>query len=263
VELIDTHCHPVLLAERGVLDDAWESCSSNGVVQLLAVGLNLEDSRKNQEVAQSKPGVFFTVGWHPQEKQSPTTADVEALDQLLADPRAVAVGEIGLDLFFRPGYHETGLEIQSQSFDAMMALAKAHHKPVVIHARDAHEEILEAMARWPDVRGVMHCFSGDIEFAKRCLDLGYVLSFSGIATFKNARDIQDVAQKVGADEFMVETDSPFLAPVPHRGEMNLPGFVKHTAEAVADLRGEKLEDVAAATTATARRLFGLTPGDVL
>jgi TatD DNase family protein len=134
---------------------------------------------------------------------------------------------------------------------------------VVIHARDAHKEILEAMRRWPEVRGVMHCFSGDMAFARDCLELGYVLSFSGIATFKNAKDIHGAARSVGADDFMVETDSPFLAPVPHRGEMNLPGFVRHTAQGVADLRGETLEQVAAATTVTARRVFGLTPGDTL
>jgi TatD DNase family protein len=263
VELIDTHCHPVLLEERGVLEQAWESCRANSVVQLVAVGLNLEDSRKNQAVAKANPGVFFTVGWHPQEKRAPNEDELVALDALLDDPRAVAVGEVGLDLFFRPGYHETNLEIQQASLESMMDLAKAHRKPVVIHTRDAHEEILSVMARWPDVRGVMHCFSGDPRFAARCLDLGYVLSFSGIATFKSAKDIQGAAQSVGADDFMVETDSPFLAPVPHRGELNLPGFVIHTAQAVADLRGETLEDVATQSTATARRIFGLTPEDTL
>jgi TatD DNase family protein len=263
MELVDTHCHPVLLEERGLLEQGWESCHANNVTQVLAVGLNLEDSRKNRAFAQAKPGVFFTAGWHPQEKRAPTASELEALDALLDDPRAVAVGEVGLDLFFRPGYHETGLEIQLASLESMMALAQNHGKPVVIHARDAHEEILGVMARWPDVRGVMHCFSGDAQFASRCTALGYVLSFSGIASFKNAEDIHGAVRAVGADDFTVETDSPFLAPVPHRGEPNLPGFVLHTAAAVAELREESLEDVADRTTATARRVFGLALGDVL
>jgi TatD DNase family protein len=263
MELVDTHCHPVLLEERGVLEQAWESCRSNDVVQVLAVGLNVEDTLKNQAFATAGSGVFFTVGWHPHEKRKPDQKELEALDALLDDPRAVAVGEVGIDLFFRPGYHETSLEIQRASLESMMELAKAHGKPVVIHARDAHEEILQIMARWPDVHGVMHCFSGDADFAKRCVDLGYVLSFSGIATFKTATDIQDAAKGVGPDDYMVETDSPFLAPVPHRGDTNLPGFVAHTAKAVAALRGESIEEVAARTTATARRVFGLPPGDTL
>jgi TatD DNase family protein len=263
VELIDTHCHPVLLQEKGVLRQAWESCAAAGVVQVIAVGLNLDDSRKNQVFANTTPGVFFTVGWHPHESRPPTPAELEGLNGLLDDPRAVAVGEIGLDLFFRPGYHETTFEAQLESLDAMMELARVHNKPVVIHARDAHEEILAAMANWPAVTGVMHCFSGDRGFAERCLELGYVLSFSGIVSFKNAHDIQSVAQMVGPEEFTVETDAPFLAPVPHRGEVNLPGFVMHTAQAVADLRSQALEEVAALSTATARRVFALPPGDTL
>ena len=263
MELIDTHCHPVLLEERGLTQQAWDSCRANNVVQVVAVGLNLEDSRKNQAVAHENSGVFFTVGWHPQEKRPPTPEELNELDALLGDPRAVAVGEVGLDLFFRPGYHETGLDIQLAALESMMALAKSHGKPVVIHARDAHEEILGVMARWPDVHGVMHCFSGDAQFASRCTDLGYVLSFSGIASFKSAKDIHGAVQTVGGDDFMVETDSPFLAPVPHRGEANLPGYVVHTAQAVAGLRGESLDEVAARSTATARRVFGLPPGDTL
>ena len=262
-QLIDTHCHPVLLRERGLLDAAWESCAQAGVVQMVAVGLDAEDSDANRQIAEENSGVFFTVGWHPNQSRSPERTELEALDRLLAHPRAVAVGEIGLDYFFRPGYHETAIEVQQRSLDMMMELAQSHQKPVVIHSRDAHDATLEAMRRWPKVRGIMHCFSGDKQFASDCLALGYLVSFSGIVSFSNAADIQGVAKTVASDEFLVETDAPFLAPVPMRGKPNLPGYVAHTARAVAHLRGETFDEVASASTNNARRVFALPADDRL
>lgn len=262
-ELIDTHCHPVLLRERGLLDAAWESCADLGVTQIVAVGLDVEDSDANRVIAEENPGVFFTVGWHPTQKRAPDTTELAALDELLRHPRAVAVGEIGLDLFFRPGYHETSQEVQQKSLDAMMELAESHHKPVVIHSRDAHQVTLDALARWPKVKGIMHCFSGDRQFAQSCSQLGYAISFSGIVSFPNAQDIQGAAQWVADDNFLVETDAPFLAPVPMRGKPNIPGYVAHTARAVALLRESSYEQVAASSTANARRIFQLPADDVL
>ncbi|MBJ7610204.1 MAG: TatD family hydrolase [Candidatus Dormibacteraeota bacterium] len=257
--LVDTHCHLVLLDERGLLDAALESAAEAGVEQIVSVGLNVDDSDCNRRVAESHDNVWFTVGWHPHQPHPPDAAELRALDQLLDHPRAVAVGEIGLDLFFRPGYHDTPLDEQLRAMHAMLDLADAHHKPVVVHDRDAHGEVLVAIRQHPGVRGVMHCFSGDAEFGRECVAAGYALSFSGIVTFPRSQPIQQAAAAAADGDFVVETDSPFLAPVPHRGRPNLPGYVDATAAAVARLRGVDEQLVRAQTTANARRLFGL-PG---
>jgi TatD DNase family protein len=257
--LVDTHCHLVLLEERGLLDAALESAREAGVEQMITVGLNVEDSERNRVIAEAHDNVWFTVGWHPHEHQAPDSAQLRALDELLAHPRAVAVGEIGVDLFFRPGYHDTPLDVQQRSIHLMLDLAAAHRKPVVVHDRDAHEEVLAALVMHPDVHGVMHCFSGDAAFAQRCIAAGFLISFSGIITFAHNEPQQAAVRSVSGSEYVVETDSPFLAPVPHRGRPNLPGYVAATAAAVAALRSADERLVRAQSTASARRLFGL-PG---
>jgi TatD DNase family protein len=257
--LVDTHCHLVLLEERGLLGAALESAAESGVTQMVSVGLNVEDSDRNRVIAEAHDNVWFTVGWHPHEPLAPDGAQLGALEELLAHPRAVAVGEIGLDLFFRPGYHETPLAEQTRAMHAMLDLAAAHRKPVVVHDRDAHAEVLATIRAHPGVRGVMHCFSGDDAFARECVAAGYVISFSGIVTFPRSEPIQAAAAAVGKDDYVVETDSPFLAPVPHRGRPNLPGYVAATAAAVARLRGIGDDQARAESTASARTLFDL-PG---
>jgi TatD DNase family protein len=257
--LVDTHCHLVLLEGRGLLDAALESARAERVEQIVTVGLNVEDSDRNRVIAEAHDNVWFTVGWHPHERQAPDHAQRRALDELLAHPRAVAVGEIGIDLYFRPGYHDTPLDVQQRSIHLMLDLAAAHHKPVVVHDRDAHEEVLSALVLHPDVRGVMHCFSGDAAFAQRCIAAGFIISFSGIITFPRSEPQQAAVRAVGGSDYVVETDSPFLAPVPHRGRPNLPGYVAATAAAVATLRSADEQLVRAQSTASARRLFGL-PG---
>jgi TatD DNase family protein len=255
--LVDTHCHLVLLEERGLLDLALESAAGAGVAQILSVGLNVGDSDRNRVIAERHDNVWFTVGWHPHEPRAPDGGEQRALAELLTHPRAVAVGEIGLDLYFRPGYHETPVDEQRRTMHLMLDLAEAHGKPAVVHDRDAHAEVLALLGDHPAVRGVMHCFSGDAGFARACIGAGYVISFSGILTFPRSEAQQAAAREVGEGDYVVETDSPFLAPVPHRGRPNLPGYVAATAARVAALRGIGDEDVRAQTTATARRLFSL------
>ena len=257
--LVDTHCHLVLLDERGLLDAALESAAEAGVEQLITIGLNLDDSDRNRVLAEAHDNVWFTVGWHPHEKHAPDTEQLRALDELLNHPRAVGVGEIGIDLFFRPGYHDTPLDEQQRALHTMLDLAAAHRKPVCIHDRDAHDEVLTALRLHPDVRGLMHCFSGDEAFARACVAAGYVISFSGIITFPRSEPQQAAGRVVGDGDYVVETDAPFLAPVPHRGRPNLPGYVADTAAALAGLRGVHVDTVRRQSTATARRVFGL-PG---
>jgi TatD DNase family protein len=255
--LVDTHCHLVLLDERGLLAQALEGAAAAGVDQIISVGLNLDDSERNRVIAESHPDVYFTCGWHPHETAPPDARQLEALAALLRHPKAVAVGEVGLDLFFRPGYHEVSLDVQERSFRAMLELAQNAVKPVLIHDRDAHEEVLAAVRRIPGSHGVMHCFSGDAAHARRCAEHGFIASFSGIVTFPRSDLIQAAARAVADDGFVVETDSPFLSPAPERGKPNLPERVAITAAAVARLRGVPVEEVRAATTHTARRVLGL------
>ncbi len=255
--LVDTHCHLVLLDERGLLDAALEGAADAGVEQIVSVGLDIEDSDRNRVIAEAHDNVWFTVGWHPHQRLAPDAQQVRALDELLRHPRAVAVGEIGIDLYFRPGYHDTPLDEQQRAMRTMLELARAHGKPVVVHDRDAHSEVLMAMREQPLVHGVMHCFSGDAVFAQQCVAAGYAISFSGIVTFPRSEAQQLAAAAVGEDDYVVETDSPFLAPVPHRGRPNLPGYVAATAARVATLRGVDVSVVCEQSTTTARRLFGL------
>ena len=260
--LVDTHCHLVLLEERGLLDAALESAAACGVEQIISVGLDVEDSDRNRVIAERHENVWFTVGWHPHQSHAPDGAQLAALDALLRHPRAVAVGEIGLDLFFRPGYHDTPLDEQRRGMHTMLELAATHRKPVIIHDRDAHLEVLGTVREHPGVAGVMHCFSGDAAFARECVAAGLVLSFSGIVTFPRSEPVREAAALAPAESYVVETDSPFLAPVPHRGRPNLPGYVADTAAAVGELRGARVDEVSRQTTATARRLFALPAAGV-
>ena len=220
-------------------------------------GLNLEDSDRNRRIAEEHAGVYFTCGWHPHEPRATRRPPARRAGCVAPPPKAVAVGEVGLDLFFRPGYHEVPLDIQQRSFRAMLELARDAGKPVLIHDRDAHDEVLAAVGDVPGSRGIMHCFSGDAAFARRCADHGFIASFSGIVTFPRAENIQHAARTVADDGFVVETDSPFLSPVPERGKPNLPERVAITAAAVARSAGRPVEEVRAATTRTAHRVLGI------
>jgi TatD DNase family protein len=281
LRLVDTHCHLVLLNERGMLDQALEQAAAAGVEQIVSVGLNVEDSDRNRELSERHPGVFFTVGWHPHEKAPPDPGQLRSLEALLRHPRAVAVGEIGLDWYWRPGYHEVPPEVQRRSLRLMLELAAGHRKPIVVHDRDAHDDVIaelrEAFERTPTHppagghppgpappgaagragRGVMHCFSGDAALARTAVELGMVCSFAGTVTFPRTDGIREAARILPDGGYVVETDAPFLAPVPHRGRPNQPAYVAATAAAVAGLRGEPAAGVARSSTATARRLFGL------
>ncbi|MFN2582360.1 MAG: TatD family hydrolase [Candidatus Dormibacteria bacterium] len=254
---IDTHCHLTLLEDRGVLDEAMESARSAGVETMVTIGVDLGDSDRNRAIAERHDSVWFAVGWDPQQTRPPDAGELCALAELLRHPRAVAVGEVGLDCFFRPGYHDTALDVQQRSLRTMLELAAEAEKPVVIHDRDAHEEILDALADVPGVRGVMHCFTAGAAHMRRCVERGFAVSFSGIVTFPRSEDVQDAARQAPDDMFVVETDAPFLTPVPHRGTVNMPARIVDTARRVASLRDDTVESVAALTSANARRIFGL------
>jgi TatD DNase family protein len=259
--LVDTHCH----IEGDRFDDdraqVLARARAAGVRAMVNVGCDLASSRRSLDLAHTHGDVWATVGVHPHEaKDAPAGFDDE-LVTLCRDPRCVAVGECGLDYH----YDHSPRAVQRDVFARQIAAARRAKKPLVLHIRNAATggpAFVEAVdilrqERARDVGGVFHCFTGTVDEAKAALDLGFLLSFPGVVTFKNNGQLSDVARLVPPDRFVVETDAPYMAPVPHRGQRNEPAFVAHTAAFVAQVRGEAIEDVIRTTGDNACRLFGL------
>lgn len=256
--LIDTHCHldpehcgqgPDVLLERA---------RAEGVGGVVCIGVGgLPQARFAVELAEQRADVAATVGVHPHDAASHDSVLDAALKELLERSSVIAVGEVGLDFH----YDHSPRERQREVFVHYIHLARELGLPLVIHTRSAPAETLALLRSEgaDQVGGVIHCFSEDRDFAEQALDLGFYLSFSGIVTFKSARQIQDVAAWAPLDRILVETDSPYLAPVPHRGKTNEPAFVVHTARFIADLRGTSLGAIAEASTANTRALFQRLP----
>jgi TatD DNase family protein len=211
------------------------------------------------ERARAHDGVFATVGWHPHQRRPPTQDELQTMRELAADTKAVAIGEIGLDYYWRPGYHEVAAEVQQESLRLMLRLALELDLPVVIHDRDAHEDTLTLIREVAGIRGTMHAFSGDRDFALACVETGMHISVAGPVTYPSAQPLRDAVAAVPAERLLVETDSPFLPPQPWRGKPNQPAYVVETARKVAELKGMTLEDFALTSSSNASRLFGLPP----
>jgi TatD DNase family protein len=250
--LVDSHCHLDFPEFEGKLAEVREEMLANGVTHALCISVNLEGFPGVLGLAEAYENFFASVGIHP-DQEDRGAVDPSRLVGLARHPRVVAIGETGLDYFRVRG----DLEWQRERFRAHIRAALACGKPLVIHTRQAAADTLRIMreegAR--EVGGVMHCFTESQEVAEAAVDLGFHISFSGIVTFKNAGELKEVARVVPLDRLLVETDSPYLAPVPHRGKTNRPGLVRHVAEEIARLRGIPLGDLATATTANFFRLF--------
>ena len=253
MQIVDSHCHINFseLAER--LPDVLSNARLNDISHMLCVSVNLEDFPQVQALSHEHPHIFASVGVHPcyQDVQEPT---VEQLVEIAQDSNIVAIGETGLD-YFR--VEDQDMTWQQDRFVNHINAANKVNKPLIIHTRNAADDTMRMLKEEgaDQCRGVMHCFAEDWDVAKKALDLGFYISFSGIVTFKSATNVQEVAQKTPLDRILVETDSPYLAPVPLRGKTNEPAYVRHTAQFVADLRGISLEEVAEATTANFFNLF--------
>jgi TatD DNase family protein len=252
-DLFDTHAHLHFPDFADDLDAVMARARAAGVGGMLTVGTDVATSRAAIEIAEREPDVWATVGVHPHDAEGADDAALAAIVRLAASPRVVAVGEIGLD-FFRD---LSPRPAQERALRAQLEIARRVARPVVLHCRDAHEEMLAILAehRVGEMGGVMHCFSGDVPIARRCLDLGLVVSLAGPVTYPKARALPEVARFVPGDRLVVETDCPYLPPQPFRGRRNEPAHVAVTAARVAELRGEPLDTLAARLTATARRLF--------
>jgi TatD DNase family protein len=253
--LVDSHCHLdrlELSKYDGSLQGAIDNAMQNNVRHMLCVSIDLEAYPTMLEQVRPYPQISVSVGVHPNEHdgEEPT---VERLVELAQDDKVIAIGETGLDYFRSEG----DLEWQRERFRVHIEASKQTAKPLIIHTRDARQDTLDLMRdeHAEQAGGVMHCFAEDWETAKRALDLGFYISFSGIVTFKNAETLRDVAMKVPLDRMLIETDSPYLAPVPNRGKPNEPAYVLYVAEKIAELRDLTLDQVAEITTDNFNRLF--------
>lgn len=255
--LIDSHCHLDrldLAAHDGSLDAALEAARARGVSQFLCIGVSAGNAAAVKGLAERYDDVHCSVGVHPLDLQPGESLALDWLLGELAHPRVVAIGETGLDYHYEP----EAAALQQQAFRLHLEAARLTGKPVIVHTREACADTLALLreAALPQA-GVLHCFTEDWEMARAALDLGFYISLSGIVTFRNADALREVARQVPADRLLVETDSPYLAPVPHRGKPNLPQYVREVAEFLAELRGVAFEEFARQTSDNFLRLFPL------
>jgi len=253
--LVDSHCHLDMLDLApfgGTIDGVLRAAADNDVGYFLCVSINMEDYPAMLKIAEAHENVSASVGLHPNERGGHEPA-IDELVELASHPKVVAIGETGLDYFRSEG----DLDWQRDRFRRHIIAAKQAGKPLIIHSRDAREDTIAILDEEgaAEVGGVMHCFTGDWAMAQQAMELNFDISFSGIVTFRSATELQEVAVKMPLQRMLVETDCPYLAPVPHRGKPNHPALVRHTAEFIAQLRGESYQAIADATTASFRRLF--------
>ena len=260
--LIDTHAHldsPQFDADRAAV---VERAQAAGVEVIVNAGADMDSSRRTVALAEQYPEVYAGVGVHPHDAKQVDGDALAALRELARQPKVVAVGEIGLD-FYR---NLSPQDVQRRAFQAQLAWAARLGKPVIVHDREAHAEVLKALTSWAAGLassplagrvGMLHSFSGDLLMAKRAIDLGFYISISGPVTYQNARRLAEIIQALPLNRLLIETDCPYLTPHPHRGKRNEPAHVRLVAEKIADIKGLTLDMVAAATTANARRLFEL------
>lgn len=271
--LIDSHAHLDFYTEPGDLDAVIDRAAAAGVERLLAIGIGdgPDTMHRALEIAAEHPHIYASAGIHPQEAHQATAENLARLSELVEREKCIAVGEIGLDYYH---FDNPDIPTQQAAFIAQMKIAVAARKPILIHCRTSELATPEAKAKYGaanaehdllgliaehwaphGIPGVMHCFSGDLDHAKRSLDLGFYLSFAGNLTYPKAAGIRDAAAFAPADRILLETDAPFLAPIPHRGQRNEPALVAHTAGFLAELRGVAVEEIAGITTENFKRLF--------
>ncbi|MFW5450870.1 MAG: TatD family hydrolase [Methylophagaceae bacterium] len=253
---VDSHCHLNMLAqEEGGLDAVIEQATANKVEHIVCISIDKASCQEALDITEHYPNITASVGIHPNvDKDENFTVD--ELISLAQHEKVIAIGETGLDYFRSEG----DLAWQRDRFRTHIEAGKQLKKPLIIHTRDARDDTMDILEQEgaEQAGGIIHCFTENWDTAKRALDIGFYISLSGIVTFKNAKELQDVAKNLPLDRILIETDAPYLAPVPHRGKTNKPAYVKHVAEFLADLRGDSVENIAQTTTENFRRLFPST-----
>jgi len=253
--LIDTHAHihdPRFDSDR---DAVIERARNAGVDVMVTVGTDLDTSRAAISLAEQYAFIYATVGVHPHEVKDLTSEILAELRELATHPRVVAYGEIGLDYY----YEHSPRDIQRERFSDQLSIARELNLPIVIHTRDAQEDTLEILQEeWKDRPGVFHCFTGDPAYATQALQLGFMVSFSGIVTFPKATELREAVRVVPLDRLLIETDCPYLAPIPYRGKRNEPSYLPAIAEVIATEKSPtSLDDITRASSDNAKRLFGI------
>ena len=253
--LIDSHAHIQGKEYAGEVDAVIGRAREAGVEQIIVVGGAGDMSSNTAAVAlaESWPNLYATVGMHPHDAKDVGEEELQQLKELAAHPKVIAIGETGLDYY----YNHSPREVQRRVFAQFIRLASETDLPLVVHERDAAREVAELLRGEGEgkIRGVIHCFTGDYAAACAYLDLGFYLSLTGIITFKNAEPLREVVRKMPLDRIFVETDSPYLTPVPHRGRRNEPAYVRFVAATIANVKGLNIEEVARVTTNNVRALF--------
>jgi TatD DNase family protein len=251
--VIDSHAHLEMKEFDADRQQVMERARLAGVDYIVTVGTNLALSRKALSLACQYKNIYATVGVHPHDASRISDKTFNELRELACDPKVVAYGEIGLDFFRNISPREEQVEI----FGKQLELASELNLPVIIHDRDAHGETLRMVHASSVRRGVFHCFSGDYNMAKKCMDMGFYISIPGVVTFAKAKILQDVVRQLPLDSLLVETDCPYLAPVPHRGQRNEPSFIIDTVKKVAEIKGLPWEEVSRTAACNTQRLFCL------
>lgn len=246
----DLHTHLDKL-EEGV-ETALTLAKEAQVEKLVTIGTDPEDLKVVLSLAEKYPHVYCTLGIHPHDGSTYTSEVGQFIEQNIHNPKVIAVGEIGLDYY----YKSSPVEAQREAFRAQLEIARKYQMPVEIHTRDAEEDTVSILKEFNgEVRGIIHCFTGTEWLAMQCLDLGFNISISGVVTFKNAESLRETVRKLPIDRIHVETDAPFLAPIPKRGKSNTPAYIVHTAAFVAELKGLSVEQLAEQTRLNAHKMF--------
>lgn len=251
--LIDTHCHLFFDELKKDLSSVLKRAADLGVTKFICVGTNIEDSKESYNLALNYENIFSTAGVHPHDTEEVAENYIDELYNLLKNKKVVAVGEIGLDYFKKL----SDISVQKKIFAEQLELAQNINKPIVFHNRDSDDDIINTLSEFPNVYGVAHCFSSTYDVAKKLIDMGFYISFSGNLTFKNSH-LPDVAKRLPIDRILVETDSPFLSPVPYRGKTNEPGRARFVADLLARLHNLSINEVAQITTTNAKAIFNFS-----
>lgn len=254
LNIFDSHAHYDDESFNEDRETVIKELKTNGIVGVLNCGASLEGARASVRLADTYDFFYAAVGIHPEEANSFDASVLRELREMAKNEKVRAIGEIGLDYYYK---ENPPREVQKSVFRAQMQLASELKLPVVIHDRDAHEDTLNILKEYPEVKGVLHCFGGSAPFARECLKLGYYIGFTGVVTFKNAKKIVEVAKEIPLERILVETDCPYMTPVPYRGERNRSDFIKYIIEKLSELKGISEEEIAAATINNVKKMLKL------
>jgi TatD DNase family protein len=254
VKIFDSHAHYDDESFNEDRDLVIQELKDNGIIGVLNCGASLEGARASVQLAGKHDFFYAAVGIHPEHADEFDESVSEEIKSLASNNKVRAIGEIGLDYYYE---ENPAREIQQNTFRKQMELARELRLPVVIHDRDAHEDTLKILKEYPEVKGVLHCFSGSVEFARECLKLGYYIGITGVVTFKNAKKIIDVVSEVPLEKLLVETDCPYMAPTPFRGKRNRSDYIQHIIEKIAEIKGVSEEEISKVTINNVKKMLNL------